>query len=91
MGRAGRAAQTSWKGCSGCLERPAGEGGVAQIDHDHVRHHCTSSCIAATLLHMVMLERILSKEQINRDSCFLWGPRQSGKSTLLRELLPEAS
>lgn len=39
---------------------------------------------------MVMFERILSKEQINRESCFLWGPRQSGKSTLLRELFPEA-
>ncbi len=37
-----------------------------------------------------MFHRILSKEQIDQESCFLWGPRQSGKSTLLRELFPDA-
>ena len=37
-----------------------------------------------------MFQRILSKEQMLPESCFLWGPRQSGKSTLLRELFPEA-
>ncbi len=37
-----------------------------------------------------MFHRILSKEQIEQESCFLWGPRQSGKSTLLRELFPDA-
>jgi len=30
------------------------------------------------------------QEQMLPESCFLWGPRQSGKSTLLRELFPEA-
>lgn len=42
------------------------------------------------MLHIVMFPRILSKEHLDRESCFLWGPRQSGKSTLLRELFPDA-
>lgn len=37
-----------------------------------------------------MIKRILTAADLNRDSCFLWGPRQTGKSTLLRELFPNA-
>ncbi|MBK8036903.1 MAG: ATP-binding protein [Verrucomicrobiaceae bacterium] len=37
-----------------------------------------------------MFQRILSPEHLDQETCFLWGPRQSGKSTLLRELFPEA-
>ena len=37
-----------------------------------------------------MFQRLLSKAQLDVDSCFLWGPRQSGKSTLLRQLFPKA-
>lgn len=37
-----------------------------------------------------MLKRILSKRELAAESCFLWGPRQAGKSTLLRELFPDA-
>jgi uncharacterized protein len=37
-----------------------------------------------------MIQRLLSKAQLELDSCFLWGPRQSGKSTLLRQLFPKA-
>lgn len=37
-----------------------------------------------------MIKRILSAADLSRGSCFLWGPRQTGKSTLLRELFPNA-
>lgn len=37
-----------------------------------------------------MLERILRLQEINEDSLFLWGSRQTGKSTLLRNLFPNA-
>lgn len=37
-----------------------------------------------------MFQRILSQDDFGPESCFLWGPRQSGKSTLLRELFPDA-
>jgi len=37
-----------------------------------------------------MFPRILQSERLARRSCFLWGPRQVGKSTLLRRLFPEA-
>ncbi len=37
-----------------------------------------------------MLERILKLEEIKDDSLFLWGSRQTGKSTLLKMLFPEA-
>lgn len=37
-----------------------------------------------------MLERILKLEEIKDDSLFLWGSRQTGKSTLLRTLFPDA-
>lgn len=37
-----------------------------------------------------MLERILKLEEIKEDSLFLWGSRQTGKSTLLRSLFPNA-
>ncbi|MBQ6211069.1 MAG: ATP-binding protein [Prevotella sp.] len=37
-----------------------------------------------------MLQRILSLEEIQTDSIFLWGARQTGKSTLLHTLFPNA-
>lgn len=37
-----------------------------------------------------MLERILKLKEIENDSLFLWGSRQTGKSTLLRALFPKA-
>lgn len=37
-----------------------------------------------------MLERILKLKEIENDSLFLWGSRQTGKSTLLRALFPNA-
>ncbi len=37
-----------------------------------------------------MLERILNLEEAREDSLFLWGSRQTGKSTLLKMLFPKA-
>ncbi len=37
-----------------------------------------------------MLERILKLQEIKEDSLFLWGSRQTGKSTLLKALFPDA-
>ena len=37
-----------------------------------------------------MLERILRLREIEEDSLFLWGSRQTGKSTLLKALFPQA-
>ena len=37
-----------------------------------------------------MLERILKLQEIADDSLFLWGSRQTGKSTLLKALFPDA-
>lgn len=37
-----------------------------------------------------MIKRILTAASLAADSCFLWGPRQTGKSTLLRTLFPGA-
>ena len=37
-----------------------------------------------------MFKRIIDLDMCHRRSCFLWGPRQVGKSTLLRECFPEA-
>ncbi len=37
-----------------------------------------------------MFDRILNFDRAKRQSCFLWGPRQTGKSTLLRERFPDA-
>ena len=37
-----------------------------------------------------MLERLLRLGEIKTDSLFLWGSRQTGKSTLLRMLFPDA-
>ena len=39
---------------------------------------------------MVMLTRILKLEEVADDSLFLWGSRQTGKSTLLKTLFPNA-
>ena len=38
-----------------------------------------------------MLERILKLEEVKEDSLFLWGSRQTGKSTLLKMLFPDAT
>lgn len=38
-----------------------------------------------------MIERLLKIEDIQTDSVFLWGARQTGKSTLLMNLFPEAT
>lgn len=37
-----------------------------------------------------MLKRVVKLEEIKEDSIFLWGARQTGKSTLLRSLFPTA-
>jgi predicted AAA+ superfamily ATPase len=38
-----------------------------------------------------MITRRRSFEGLGPESCFLWGPRQTGKSTLLRHLFPRAT
>lgn len=37
-----------------------------------------------------MIDRILNFSECSRDSAFLWGPRQTGKSTLVRARFPAA-
>lgn len=37
-----------------------------------------------------MIERSLQLDSSKRHTCFLWGPRQTGKSTLLRSRFPDA-
>ncbi|MBL8738779.1 MAG: ATP-binding protein [Planctomycetes bacterium] len=37
-----------------------------------------------------MFNRIVTADSFRAHTCFLWGPRQSGKSTLLRRLFPRA-
>ena len=37
-----------------------------------------------------MITRIITADLLAGESCFLWGPRQTGKSTLLRTLFPDA-
>lgn len=37
-----------------------------------------------------MFNRILSAPDLSKKTCFLWGPRQTGKSTLLRKLFPSS-
>jgi hypothetical protein len=46
--------------------------------------------VQAGLLRFIMIKRIWTAADLSRNSCFLWGPRQTGKSTLLRELFPNA-
>lgn len=41
-------------------------------------------------MSLYMLERILKLREIESDSLFLWGSRQTGKSTLLKMLFPKA-
>ncbi len=38
-----------------------------------------------------MIKRILDLDLSATETCFLWGPRQTGKTTLLRQLYPDAS
>jgi predicted AAA+ superfamily ATPase len=42
------------------------------------------------MLRIIMINRIVTAEDLAETSCFLWGPRQTGKSTLLRALFPDA-
>lgn len=37
-----------------------------------------------------MINRIVDADDLGQQTCFLWGARQSGKSTLLRSLFPQA-
>lgn len=37
-----------------------------------------------------MYNRILHLDFIEQETCFLWGPRQTGKSTLIRTLFPKS-
>jgi predicted AAA+ superfamily ATPase len=37
-----------------------------------------------------MFDRILKLEEIKNDTVFLWGARQTGKSTLLKKTFPDS-
>lgn len=37
-----------------------------------------------------MYRRALTFDELGKNTCFLWGPRQTGKSTLIREKFPQA-
>lgn len=47
-------------------------------------------CKSESLYYIIMYKRIIALDLCSRESCFLWGARQTGKSTLLRQLFPGA-
>ena len=51
---------------------------------------CHLCFIFAAKLRQMILERILKLREVEDDSLFLWGSRQTGKSTLLKTLFPKA-
>ena len=50
--------------------------------------HCSQRILLFTVL--AMFSRILSLNEASTESIFFWGARQTGKSTLLKQLFPDA-
>ena len=64
------------------------------ITSDFLRFSCVFALSIVNLpqqIRIAMLERILKLEEAKEDSLFLWGSRQTGKSTLLKMLFPDAT